>query len=113
MQDTIFILEEGNRTYPRCPQCDTFVPQKSLKGQHPATEFCGQGMERKWSCLAEEESRTGIERVITAYGYPLSQVTSFKYLGQVIAEEDNDWPSVVRKLRTPKHKWARHQDQCL
>ena len=32
MQDTIGILEEGNRLYPRCPQCNIFVPQKSLDG---------------------------------------------------------------------------------
>ena len=84
------ILEEGNRPYPRCPQCDMFVPQKSLNGWHLATALCRRGMDRKWRRLAEEEAREGTERVITAYGVSLYQVTSFKYLGQVLAEEDDN-----------------------
>ena len=75
------ILEEGNRLYPRCPQCDIFVPQKALNGQHPAIEFCIRVMERKWSRLAEEEAREWKERALTAYGVTLYRVTSFKYLG--------------------------------
>ena len=30
VQDTIMILEEGSHPYPRCPQCDMSVPQKTL-----------------------------------------------------------------------------------
>ena len=26
IRDKIFILEEGNRTHPRCHECDMFVP---------------------------------------------------------------------------------------
>ena len=33
---------------------------------------------------------------LTAYGVPLSQVTSFKYLGRVLEIEDNKWPEVLR-----------------
>ena len=60
------ILEEGNRPYPRSPQCKTFLPQKALNGWHLATEFCRRGMKRKWRCLAEEEAREGKERALTA-----------------------------------------------
>ena len=82
-----------------------FVPKEALKGRHLTTELFRRGIERKWCCLAEEESREGTERAITAYGVPLSQVTSFKYLGRVLAAEDDDCPSVVRKLRRAKQKW--------
>ena len=75
------ILEEGNRPYPRCPHCDMFVPQKALNGRHLTTALCRQGMERKWRLLAEYEVQEGKERSLTAYRVPLSQVTSFKYLG--------------------------------
>ena len=57
VRDIVMILEEGNHPYPRCPQCDMFVPQKSLSGQHFATSFCIWGMERKWHRLVEEEAR--------------------------------------------------------
>ena len=35
--DTIMILEEGNGSYPRCPQCDMFMPQKSLNSRNLVT----------------------------------------------------------------------------
>ena len=47
-------------------------------------------MERKWRRLVEEEAREGTERALTAYGVPLAQVTSFKYLGRVLLVEDNN-----------------------
>ena len=44
---------------------------------------------------------------LTAYGVPLSQVTSFKYLVQVIAAEDNVWSVVVRNLQRARQEWWR------
>ena len=63
-------------------------------------------MEIKRSCLAEEEAQAGTERALTAYGSPLSQVTYLKYLGRVLAAEDNLWTVAVRKLRHSRRKWA-------
>ena len=45
--------------------------------------------------------------MITAYGILLVQVTSFKYLGRVILEEDNNWPAVVINFRKSRHNWVR------
>ena len=81
----IVILEEGNYPYSRFPQCKMFVPQKSLNGQQLATALCSRGIERNWCRMAEEEAQEGTERALTAYRSPLSQVTSFKYLGRVLA----------------------------
>ena len=104
VRDTIVILEEGNWPYPRCPQCNIFVPQKALNGRNLATEFCRRIMEKKWSLLAEEESWAGTERALTDYGALLSQVTSFKYLGRVIASDNNNCLSMVRNLRRARKK---------
>ena len=49
----------------------------------------------------------GTERALTSYGVPLSQVTYFKYLGKVLAEEDEEWPAVVRNLIRARQKWYR------
>ena len=46
-RDTIVILEESNRPYPKCPQCDIFVSQKDLNGRHLMTAFCRRGSEGK------------------------------------------------------------------
>ena len=56
-------------------------------------------MEINWRRLAEEEAQGGTERSLTSYGVPLSQVTSFKYLGIFLEAEENYWPAVVRNLR--------------
>ena len=63
-------------------------------------------MEKNWRSLAKEEARSGTDRALTAYGFPLSQVTSFKYLERVLAAEDNAWPSVVCNLWRSRQKWA-------
>ena len=99
MRDAIVIMEEGNCLYPRCPHCDMLVPQKALNGRYLATALCRQGMDRKWRRLAEYEVWEGTERSLTAYGFPLYQVASFKYLGRVLAAEDNNWPEVVHNLQ--------------
>ena len=64
-------------------------------------------MERKWHRLAEEEAREGTDRALTAYRVPLSQVTSFKYLGQDLETEGNDWLSLVRNINRVRQKWVR------
>ena len=64
-------------------------------------------MERKWNRLAEEEDREVTERALTSYVAPLSHVTSSKYLGRVLAAEDDNWPAVVRNLWRTRQKWAR------
>ena len=63
-------------------------------------------MERKWRPLAEEEAPAVIERALTAYGVPLSQVTSFKYLGQVLTAEYKKWIAVVSYPKRARQKWA-------
>ena len=64
-------------------------------------------MESKWRRLEEEEAQEGTERAITDYIVPLSQITFFKYLGRVLAEEDNDCPEVVRNLSRARQKYVR------
>ena len=76
-----------------------FVPQNALNIQQLETALCIRGMESKWRRLAEEEAQEGTDRALTDYLVHLSQVTSLKYLGRVIAAEDDDWLAVVRNLR--------------
>ena len=47
VRDTIVILEEGKRPYPRCLKCDMFVSQRALNGRHPSIDLCQQEEERK------------------------------------------------------------------
>ena len=96
------ILEEGNLPHPRCPLCDMLVPWKDPNGTHRCMAQCTWRAERKRRQLSVEEEREVTTRAFRAYGIPLDMVTSFKYLGRVILEVDNNWPAVVKNLT-----WAR------
>ena len=61
-------------------------------------------MERKRCFLSEEEERSGAEAATTYYETPLTLVTSFKYLGIVLSEVDENWPAVVRNLWKVRRK---------
>ena len=43
---TVVILEYGNPTHPRCPQCDMLLPWGSLNGIHWCNAQCKKGEER-------------------------------------------------------------------
>ena len=101
------ILEEGKLLHPRCPLCDMMVPRKALNGMHRRTSQCTWGAEQKIHILAAEEEREATASSFCAYRPPLEMATSFKYLGQVILETDNEWPAVVRNLAWVKKVWSR------
>ena len=42
--------------------------------------------------------RNRTERAFQAYDRPLESVTSFKYVGQIMASSDEDWSPVVGNL---------------
>ena len=107
VRDTVVILEQGNLTYPRCPLCDMLVPWKAQNGTHMRTEQCTWGAVRRRRQLAAEEEREVTARNFSAYGRPLEMVTSFKYLGRVILESDNDCVAVVRNLDRVKTVWRK------
>ena len=74
---------------------------------HQRTENCKKGAERKRWRLVVEDQRVATSRVFSAYGRPLEMVTSFRYLGRVISEVDNDWPAVVRNTENVQMVWRR------
>ena len=46
------------------------------------------------------------ETAFRAYGYPLINVVSFKYLGCKLMAMYDDWPAVVANLRKVRNKWS-------
>ena len=52
-----------------------------------------------------EKEREVTTRASSAYGRPLEMVTSFKYLGQVISDTDDDWTEVVTNFAWEKMVW--------
>ena len=77
----------------------------TLNRRHLSTSQLVRGVERKIRRLAEEELREILERAFQAYDTHLDNVTAFKYLGRVIKEGDEDWPSVTGILQKVKKGW--------
>jgi hypothetical protein len=45
--------------------------------------------------------------VFTVYGGPIQIVTEFKYLGQVVEKQDDDWPAMNWNIRRAQSAWGR------
>ena len=83
------------------------VPWCTLNGIHTDTTQYTRGAEQKRRQLGEEELRESTERAFEAYGDPLKNVTTFKYMGRVMASGDDDWPAVVGNLQKARNSWGR------
>ena len=62
-------------------------------------------MECKRRQLAEEEERAVTSRAFSAYGHPLEMVTSFRYLGRVILEADDNCLAVIHIMAKVQAVW--------
>ena len=102
--DNVTVPGEG--TLPRCPACDmqtNFVTAP----RHQQTAFCKRGAERKAQYAAAVKNARALEVEFTAYGEPLEQVDVFKYLGRLLAMDDNDMQAVRHNLRKARGVWKR------
>ena len=66
------------------------VPRRELNKRYPTTAQCARGADRKRRRIAEVDLRESSERAFEAYGEPLQNATTFKYLGQVLTAGDDD-----------------------
>ena len=57
--------------------------------------------------MESEEARAGGEMDLTTYIQPLTEVSSFKYIGRLLPALECDWPSVVSNHSNARKKWAR------
>ena len=46
------------------------------------------------------------ETAFESYVDPLENVTAFKYLGRVMTEGEDDWPTVIGKLWKASKSWG-------
>ena len=107
VRDIVIILEEGNLPHPRCSLIDMLAPWRTLNGKHKCTAICRSGEERRRRRLAETEMRESTETDFEAYGKQLEAVPSFKYLGRILTEVDDDWPAVVGNPGKAQKIWGR------
>ena len=70
--------------------------QQSLNRYHESISQCKKEKEWKQRGLAAEESRAVTSRQFSAYIITPEMILSFKYLGRVLLDVDDDWPAVIQ-----------------
>ena len=71
----------------------------ALYGKHQRTRHCREGWERKKQHEAAEAARVALTRTFMAYGEDLERVEVFKYLGRLLAYNDNDSQAMRSNLK--------------
>jgi hypothetical protein len=105
--DTVCILEEGGQPLPQCSKCNMHLPYSTLNGKrHENSRLCKQGAALKAHRLQEEKLRKDRDLDIQIGDSTLPKVTSFCYLGRVLAANSSDWPALYKNLKKAQAKWA-------
>jgi len=99
--DMIVIIEEG--ILPRCEQCGMFInPTPS----HTRSQLCRAGVARYKARQDELQQRAARQVVFTINGNPIENVHSFRYLGRMVCDDDNDWLAVSTNLKKARARWS-------
>ncbi len=76
-------------------------------GQHYNTAMCENGVARKEQYAVAERTHLALQELFTAYSNELERVEVFKYLGRLLAYDDNYARTVRGNLRKAQCIWAR------
>jgi hypothetical protein len=71
----------------------------ALYGRHQHTQLCQNGWDKKVQHEAAETSRVALAQLFTAYGDELEKVEVFKYLGRLLAYDNNDRQAMQGNLK--------------
>jgi hypothetical protein len=102
-QDTIIIMEEG--TLPRCTLCGMFVTPLQLAGRHTESVLCKRGAKRNKQRMQDLQCIGAFRRTFTIQNQPIETLTSFRYLGRIIASSDSDWEAAKFNLHKARTRW--------
>ena len=101
--DLVSIVGEGS--YPRCRRCRHQV--SPMANGHEQTRNCREGYERRMQHDAAARAGRALDRGFTAYDEELERVEVFRYLGRLLAYDNNDLQAVRSNLKKARQVWAR------
>ncbi len=78
----------------------------ALYGWHQRTQLCQDGWDRKVQCEAAETARIALAQSFMAYGHKLERVEVFKYLGWLLAYNNNDTQAMRANLAKVRKSWG-------
>jgi hypothetical protein len=73
---------------------------------HRHTRLCREGWIRRKQHEAAEVARVALWKTFTAYGEDLERVEVFKYLGRLLAYNNNDTQAMRLNLKKARKSWA-------
>ena len=94
----------GESCYPKCGRCGMQV--NPMATVHQATKRCNAMHAGRLQRKAVSNSAVAMDAKFYAYGEELEQVEVFKYLGRVIAFDDDDTQVVRGNLKKAHCVWA-------
>ena len=89
-QHLVVIPREGSYPYSRCPRCCMQTLVESLNRGHQQSEQCMGLYEMRLQHEAAAHSQDALQQSFSCGGDKLERVEVFKYLGQMLAYDDND-----------------------
>ncbi len=98
---------EGSLPLPQCNRCGLQISYATMNGQHYETALCKDGVVRKAQHAAAECAHLALSQTFTAYGEELERVEVFKYLGRLLAYDNNDTQAVRNNLKKAQSVWVR------
>jgi hypothetical protein len=78
-----------------------------MNGRHHETALCKDGVARKVQHAAAERTHLALWQTFTVYDEELKRVEVFKYLGRLLAYDDNDTQAGRNNLKKAQGVWAR------
>ncbi len=98
---------EGSLPLPQCNRCGLQISFTAMNGWHYETAMCKDGVARKVQYAAAKRAHLALQQSFTAYGAESKRVEVFKYLGRLLAYNNNDTQAVRGNLKKARGVWAR------
>jgi hypothetical protein len=105
-RDLVYLPSKGTVPLPRCKRCGMQTKCRALYGRHQRTQLCQNSWDKKVQHEATETTRVALAQLFTAYGDELERVEVFKYLGRLLAYDDNDTQAMRGNLKKARKSWG-------
>ena len=102
-KDSIEVWWEGH--YPRCERCAMQCNPEYPR--HINSQVCQTGAERRTQRDSAITSALALRQLFYVKGEVLEKVELFRYLGQILAQDDNDVRAVRNQIKKARGIWAR------
>jgi hypothetical protein len=100
--DLVMVPKEGR--YARCERCGMQV--NPIYPRHQYSKECQVGVERRKQHETAISSALALRRQFTIHGDVLEHIEVFKYLGRMMAQNNDDIQAIRAQLRKARATWA-------